>query len=121
MGLPLFNRFIGEWMILRSFIGGSTLVNTNAQLVLPLMVGVLALIGGLAAACFVRVYGVAFLGRPRSTEAENAKASPRFMRVGTVLLAAACVALASGRALSCGRSFPLLKVWLGPSMLLRKR
>jgi len=93
MGLPLFNGFIGEWMILRSFIGGSTLVNTNAQLVLPLMVGVLALIGGLAAACFVRVYGVAFLGRPRSVEAENANASPRFMRVGTVLLAAACVVM----------------------------
>jgi len=93
MGLPLFNGFIGEWMILRSFIGGSTLVNTNAQLVLPLMVGVLALIGGLAAACFVRVYGVAFLGRPRSAEAENAHASPRAMRVGTVMLASACMAM----------------------------
>lgn len=93
MGLPLFNGFIGEWMILRSFLGGSTLVNTNAQLVLPLMVGVFALIGGLAAACFVRVYGVSFLGRPRSQEAENATASPFAMRAGTVLLAAACVVM----------------------------
>ena len=40
------------------------------------MAGVLALIGGLAAACFAKVYGVAFLGRPRSREAEDAREVP---------------------------------------------
>jgi hydrogenase-4 component B len=93
MGLPLFNGFIGEWIIFRSFLGGASLTNTNAQIVLPLMVGVLALMGGLAAACFVRVFGVAFLGRPRSLEAEHASASPLAMRAGMVLLAAGCVVL----------------------------
>jgi hydrogenase-4 component B len=91
IGLPLFNGFIGEWLAFRSFLGGSMLANTKAQIVLPLMVGVLALIGGLAAACFVKVFGVAFLGRPRSTLAESAVEVPLPMRGGMTLLAAACL------------------------------
>jgi hydrogenase-4 component B len=91
VGLPLFNGFISEWLTFRSFLAGSVLTNTKAQIVLPLMVGVLALIGGLAAACFVKAFGVAFLGRPRSTEAEHAVEVPVPMRSGMTLLAAACL------------------------------
>lgn len=91
VALPLFNGFISEWLTFRSFLAGSALTNTEAQIVLPLMVGVLGLIGGLAAACFVKVFGVVFLGRPRSAEAENAVEVPLFMRGGMALLAAACL------------------------------
>jgi hydrogenase-4 component B len=91
VGLPLFNGFISEWLIFRSFLAGSLLTNTKAQIVLPLMVGVLALIGGLAAACFVKVFGVAFLGRPRSAEAERASEAPLAMRGAMALLAAGCM------------------------------
>lgn len=90
-GLPLFNGFISEWLTFRSFLAGSTLTNTKAQVVLPLMVGVLGLIGGLAAACFMKVFGVAFLGRPRGSEAEHATEVPLSMRAGMILLAALCV------------------------------
>ena len=91
VGLPLFNGFISEWLTFRSFLAGSVLTNTRAQIVLPLMVGVLALIGGLAAACFVKVFGVAFLGRPRSAEAEHAVEVPLLMQGGMTMLAAACL------------------------------
>jgi hydrogenase-4 component B len=91
VGLPLSNGFISEWLTFRSFLAGSVLINTKAQIVLPLMVGVLALIGGLAAACFVKVFGVAFLGRPRSAEAEHAVEVPLAMRGGMTVLAAACL------------------------------
>jgi hydrogenase-4 component B len=91
VGLPLFNGFISEWLTFRSFLAGSVLTNTKVQIVLPLMVGVLALIGGLAAACFVKVFGVAFLGRSRSVEAEHAVEAPLSMRVGMTILAAACL------------------------------
>ncbi len=93
VGLPLFNGFISEWLTFRSFLAGSTLGNVQAAIVLPLMAGVLALIGGLAAACFAKVYGVAFLGRPRSTEAEHANDVPLPMTAALVLLAVACVAI----------------------------
>ena len=91
VGLPLFNGFVSEWVIFRSLLAGSVLMNTKAQVILPLAVGVLALIGGLAAACFVKVFGVAFLGRPHSEEAEHASEAPLPMRFGLSLLAIACV------------------------------
>lgn len=91
VGLPLFNGFISEWLTFRSFLAGAALTDTKAQVVLPLMVGVLALISGLAAACFVKVFGVAFLGRPRSAEAEHAVEVPIPMYSAMILLAAACL------------------------------
>jgi hydrogenase-4 component B len=93
VGLPLFNGFVSEWLTFRSFLGGATLANIPASIVLPLMAGVLALIGGLAAACFAKVYGVAFLGRPRSREAEHATEVPFAMRASMMLLAACCVVI----------------------------
>jgi hydrogenase-4 component B len=93
IGLPLFNGFVSEWMIFRSFIEGSQLQGISSAIVLPLMAGVLALIGGLAAACFAKIYGVAFLGRARSVEAEQAREVATSMQVAMALLAAACVTL----------------------------
>ncbi len=93
VGLPLFNGFISEWLTFRSFVAGATLASLSPAIVLPLMAGVLALIGGLAAACFAKVYGVAFLGRPRSREAEDAHEVPGSMQAGMVMLAAACVVI----------------------------
>ena len=92
-GLPLFNGFVSEWLTFRSLLAGSSLVDTKAQILLPLMVGILALIGGVAAACFVQVFGVAFLGRPRSVEAEHAQEAPLGMRVALLLLAAGCIGI----------------------------
>jgi hydrogenase-4 component B len=90
-GLPIFNGFVSEWLTFRSFLAGSSLIGTKAQIILPLMVGILALIGGLAAACFVKTFGVAFLGRPRSAGAEQAQEVPLGMRVGLLLLGAGCI------------------------------
>ncbi len=91
VGLPLFNGFISEWLTFRSFIAGGALASPLAAIVLPLGAGVLALIGGLAAACFAKVYGVAFLGRPRSAEAEQAREVPGTMLWGMSLLALVCI------------------------------
>jgi hydrogenase-4 component B len=93
VGLPLFNGFISEWLAFRSFLAGAELTNVAASIVLPLSIGVLGLIGGLAVACFAKVYGVAFLGRPRSEEAEHAHEVPPAMRAGMMALATACVAI----------------------------
>lgn len=91
--LPLFNGFVSEWLLFRSFLGGATLTTMPAVVILTLMTGVLALIGGLAAACFAKVYGVAFLGRPRSEGAEHAQSTPATMQVGMAVLAGACVVI----------------------------
>jgi hydrogenase-4 component B len=92
-GLPLFNGFVGELLLFQDFIAGSLLATSYPRLILPLMAGILALIGGLAAACFVKVFSVAFLGRPRSVQAESAHEVPGPMIGGMAVLAVACVGL----------------------------
>lgn len=92
-GMPLFGGFVSEWLTFRSLLAGSSLIGTKAQIILPLMVGILGLIGGLAAACFVKTFGVAFLGRPRSAGAEQAREVPLGMRIGLLLLGACCIGI----------------------------
>ena len=87
-GLPLFSGFVGEWIAFQGFLAGAQLPASTAQVVLPLLAGVLALTGGLAAACFVNVYASTFLGRPR-TETEGD--APRSMLFSMGVLASACV------------------------------
>lgn len=92
-GLPPGNGFISEWLAFRSFLAAATLDHAPAAVVLPLMTGVLALIGGLAAACFAKVYGVAFLGRPRSDQAEQAREVPLAMLAAMAFLSAVCLGI----------------------------
>lgn len=101
-GLPLFSGFIGEWIAFQSFLSGAQAPGTAVQIVLPLMAGVLALTGGLAAACFANVYGSTFLGRPRTAAATAATAAvaepindeaPRWMLAPLAALASACVVI----------------------------
>jgi hydrogenase-4 component B len=92
-GLPPLNGFVGEWLLFQSLLPG---IGSSAPLVAPLMtlaVGVLALTGGLAAAGFVKAFGITFLAIPRSDAAEHAHEAPWSMRVGMGFLVIACVAL----------------------------
>ena len=93
VGLPLFNGFASEWLLFRSFIAGGELPGVTAAIVLLLMAGVLALVGGLAASCFAQMYSVAFLGRPRSDQAATAHEVPFAMECGMALLAIACITI----------------------------
>jgi len=89
-GLPPFNGFISEWLIylgaFNAFAGESLTVHL-AVLAVP----ALALIGGLALACFVKVFGIAFLGEPRSAEAARAHEAPFSMRLAMLPLLGCCV------------------------------
>jgi len=92
-GLPPLNGFVSEWLLFQSLLPG---IGSSATLVAPLMtlaVGILALTGGLAAAGFVKAFGITFLAIPRSSAAEHAHESPRSMRVGMGILAVACLGL----------------------------
>jgi len=64
-----------------------------------LTLAALAMIGALAAACFAKVYGVVFLGLPRSPEAAAAREAPRAMRLPMGLLAGACALIGLAPAL----------------------
>jgi hydrogenase-4 component B len=92
-GLPVFNGFVGEWLMFKSLLAGGELHAIGGLPVLPLMIGVVGLVSGLSAACFVNVYGISFLGRPRTPQAHHADHTPRAMQVALVFLASGCVLL----------------------------
>lgn len=91
--LPPLNGFISEWIVFQSLLGGVNLPTPEAAIMMPAAVGMLALTSGLAAACFVKAFGISFLALPRSPEAKHAREAPRAMRVGMAFLASACVLL----------------------------
>ncbi|MBI5165774.1 MAG: hydrogenase 4 subunit B [Magnetospirillum sp.] len=91
--LPPLNGFVSEWLIFQSLFQGPSLPHWAMKFGVPVVGALLALAAALAAACFVRAYGVAFLGRPRSEAARGAVEVPAVMRLTLVVLAALCVLL----------------------------
>ncbi len=91
--LPPLNGFVSEWMVFQSLLAGFTIPKPELAILMPVAVGMLALTGGLAAACFVKAFGISFLALPRSTEAESAKETPVSMLVGMGMLALICIFL----------------------------
>ena len=90
-GLPPLNGFVSEFLIfLGAFKGG---VSTGGAIAVPLLVLVagLALIGGLAVACFTKAFGIVFLGEPRSEHVSHAHEADWTMRLPMLILAAGCV------------------------------
>ena len=91
--LPPLNGFVSEWLTFQALLGGASRLPGPGGLVIVLSAATLALTGGLAAACFVKAFGVTFLGRPRTPHAEHASEAPISMIAGMVWLTAVCVAL----------------------------
>ena len=90
-GLPPLNGFVSEFLIfLGAFQGG---ISTGGDIAVPLLsvIAGLALIGGLAAACFTKAFGIVFLGEPRSDHVLHAQEAGWTMRLPMVILAVACV------------------------------
>jgi hydrogenase-4 component B len=88
VGLPPLNGFVSEWVVFQALLHSGEA--TTALRVAIVAASGLALIGGLALACFTKVGGVVFLGRPRSPASAQA-VEPGLASVGPMLaLAAAC-------------------------------
>jgi formate hydrogenlyase subunit 3/multisubunit Na+/H+ antiporter MnhD subunit len=66
--LPPLNGFVSEWLTFQTALQAPILQNGVVRSLLPLFAATLALAGALTAMCFVKAYGIAFLGRPRESE-----------------------------------------------------
>ncbi|MGE4279442.1 MAG: hydrogenase 4 subunit B [Magnetospirillum sp.] len=91
--LPPLNGFVSEWLILQSLFKGPAMPHWAMKFGVPVVGAFLALAAALAATCFVRAYGVAFLGRPRSDAAAEAEDVTFGMRVSMAVLAIICVVM----------------------------
>jgi hydrogenase-4 component B len=89
--LPPFNGFVSEWLTFQAILLSPQLPSWGLKLVIPAVGGLLALAAAFAAACFVKLYGISFLGRPRSDVAARAHETDRFSLAAMFALAALCL------------------------------
>ncbi|MFD8497358.1 proton-conducting transporter membrane subunit [Amycolatopsis sp. NPDC059657] len=92
--LPPGTAFVSEWLLLQALVHGLPSSGVTTAIAMPLAVAAVALTAGLAVATFVKAFGVGFLAKPRSADAEKAGESPPTMLAGMGVAAAACLALA---------------------------
>ena len=90
--LPPLNGFVSEWLTFQAILISPKLDPWALKLVVPAVGALLALSAALAAACFVKAYGVTFLGRPRSAAAEAAREVDGFSLTAMFALAGLCLA-----------------------------
>ena len=89
--LPPLNGFVSEWMIFQAVLLSPDLPQWPLKFMVPAVGAALAFSAALAGACFVRAYGIAFLGRPRSTASAEAREVDGFSRLAMGLLLALCL------------------------------
>lgn len=92
--LPPLNGFVSKWLIYVSLLKCGFTTNDSRSLMALFAVGLLALIGALAAVTFVRLTGIVLLGSPRSDAARHAHESSPWMLAPMLLLMLLCLSVA---------------------------
>jgi hydrogenase-4 component B len=92
-GLPPLNGFVSEFLIYIGSFKAASSIGGKSTVALFAVIAGLALIGGLATACFTKAFGMVFLGEARSEEPKHAKESDGSMVAPMVILAAGCFAV----------------------------
>jgi formate hydrogenlyase subunit 3/multisubunit Na+/H+ antiporter MnhD subunit len=90
--LPPLNGFVSEWLTFQAILQSPELPQWGLKIMVPAVGAMLALSAALAAACFVKAYGISFLGRPRSDAARGARETDRFSLAAMFALAGMCLA-----------------------------
>jgi len=89
--LPPFNGFVSEWLTFQAILLSPALPQWLLKFVVPAIGAMLALSAALAAACFVKAFGVTFLGRPRTQVAQDATETDRFSLAAMYVFVALCL------------------------------
>ncbi|NQV61189.1 MAG: hydrogenase 4 subunit B [Alphaproteobacteria bacterium] len=89
--LPPLNGFVSEWLTIQAILQSPELPQWGLKIMVPAVGTLLALSTALAAACFVKAFGVSFLGRARSIAAEQATEVDRFSLAAMFLLVVLCL------------------------------
>jgi hydrogenase-4 component B len=89
--LPPLNGFVSEWLTFQAILLSPQLPSWGLKLLVPAVGALLALSAALAAACFVKAFGVTFLGRARTPAAQRAHETDRFSLAAMFFFAALCL------------------------------
>jgi hydrogenase-4 component B len=89
--LPPLNGFVSEWLTFQAILVSPQVAQWGLKFLIPAVGALLALSAALAATCFVKAFGVTFLGRPRTAAAEHATEVDRFSLAAMFVMAALCL------------------------------
>ncbi|VVM06055.1 hydrogenase 4 subunit B [Methylacidimicrobium tartarophylax] len=89
--LPPLNGFASEWLTFQAILVSPNLPQWALKFLIVAVGALLALSAALAAACFVKAFGMSFLGRPRSLHAAEAKETDRWSLSALFLNALLCL------------------------------
>ena len=89
--LPPLNGFVSEWLTFQAILISPELPQWLLRFLVPAVGALLALSAALAAACFVKAFGITFLGRPRSPAAARARETDRYSLSALFALATLCL------------------------------
>ncbi len=89
--LPPFNGFVSEWLTFQAILLSPQLPQWLLKFLVPAVGGMLALSAALAAACFVKAFGITFLGRPRSDVARSARETDPFSLAAMLAFVLLCL------------------------------
>ena len=114
--LPPLNGFVSEWLTFQAILLSPQLPSWGLKFLVPAVGALLALSAALAAACFVKAFGVSFLGRPRTPAAAQAKETDTNSLAAMYFLAALCLVAGILPGLFIDALAPVTKSLVGVSM-----
>jgi hydrogenase-4 component B len=91
--LPPLNGFASEWLTFQAILLSPGLPEWGLKLLIPAVGALLALSAALAAACFVKAFGITFLGRARTRAARDSQETDKFSLAAMFALALICIAV----------------------------
>ena len=114
VGLPPLNGFVSEWVVFQALLNSGASAGVVRMAIVA--AAVLALIGGLALACFAKVNGIVFLGRARSIDVGAVREPGPAMLGPMVLLALACLLLGVFPAVAVDPALAIAGAFVGSGM-----
>ncbi len=110
--IPPLSGFASEWLLLQALLGAWRTGDALFQFTALVALALVAMAVALGAAAMLRLWGLVFLGRPRSPRVAGAEDSAR---AALILPAALCLVLGVFPAVALGLLRPVLAQWLGPA------
>ena len=114
--LPPLNGFVSEWLTFQAILLSPQLPSWGLKLLVPTVGALLALSAALAAACFVRAFGITFLGRARAKAASRAQETDGNSLAAMYILAALCLIAGIVPGFFIDALKPVMQALLGVSM-----
>ena len=114
--LPPLNGFVSEWLTFQAILISPQLPSWGLRFLVPAVGALLALSAALAAACFVKAFGVTFLGRARGAAASAAHETDRFSLTAMFVFATLCLVAGILPGLFIDALAPVVQSLLGDRM-----